>query len=105
MNKMKTWANFMKNESQRNVLLQVKKDLNDDIDEQIYQLEHIKQESINKPKSWFSRKIADLRSLYFNYQQKANEEKATGQAGIFTKIASAILNCIDWLMEKLQNIL
>jgi len=71
--------------------------------EEIQQLERIKQEAANKPKTWIGKKIAALRAMYAKYQQKANQEKAAGQAGVFTKIASAILNCIDWLMNKLQN--
>ena len=68
------------------------------------QLAEIQRQMANAPKSWIAKKIASLRSLYKNYMHKAQLAKATGQAGIFTKIAHRILSVIDALMKKMQNI-
>ena len=66
-------------------------------------LAEIQRQMANAPKSWIAKKIASLRSLYHNYLQKARLAKATGQAGLFTKIAHKILSVIDALMKKMQN--
>ena len=67
-------------------------------------LAEIQRQMANAPKSWIAKKIASLRKLYQNYLYKANVAKATGQAGVFTKIAHKILSVIDALMRKMQNI-
>ena len=67
-------------------------------------LAEIQNQMANAPKSWIAKKIASLRKLYANYMYKASVAKATGQAGIFTKIAHRILSVIDALMKKMQNL-
>ena len=56
-----------------------------------------------KPASWISKKIASLRSMYSNWLQKANTAVNQNQANIFKKIATKIMNVIDKLMAKLQD--
>ena len=67
------------------------------------QIAHIKAQAANQSKSWISKKIAALRSIYQNYLQKARIAKANGQASIFQKVASKILGVIDYLTAKLQH--
>ena len=57
----------------------------------------------NKSKSWISRKIAALRSIYAQWLQRANKERNAGRAGIFKKFAAMLLNIIDSLLSKLQG--
>ena len=67
------------------------------------QIAHIKAQAAHQSKSWISKKIAALRSIYQNYLQKARIAKANGQASIFQKVASKILGVIDYLTAKLQH--
>ena len=72
--------------------------------QEMKQLAEIQKQMTNAPKSWIAKKIASLRKLYKNYMHKAQLAKATGQAGVFTKVAHKILSVIDALMKKMQNI-
>jgi len=67
------------------------------------QIAQIKAQAAHQSKSWISKKIAALRSIYQNYLQKARIAKANGQASIFQKVASKILGVIDYLTAKLQH--
>lgn len=57
----------------------------------------------SKPKSWISKKIASLRSIYAKWLRKANMEKNLRRASAMKKVAAAIMNVIDKLMKKLEN--
>ena len=65
--------------------------------------ENIKKKAENAPKSWIGQKIKALRDLYGKWLKKKNEEHDSGKIGFFSNILRIIANCIDWLLEKLQN--
>ena len=67
------------------------------------QMVELMRQAQNKPKSWIGQKIASLRNMYHSWLNRANMERDMGQANIFKRIAATIMNCIDTLMEKLQN--
>ena len=66
-------------------------------------MNNIKRLAERKPKSWIGQKIKALRNLYSKWLEKAKAEKDAGKASIFKKIAVTIMNCIDYLLKKLQN--
>lgn len=70
---------------------------------QMEELRRIEAEMARQPKSVIGKKIASLRRIYSNYLERARAAKDAGQAGIFKKIASAILGVIDKLMARLQK--
>ena len=63
----------------------------------------VMKEAQGKGPSWISKKIASLRSMYSDWLQKANTAVNQNQANIFKKIATKIMNVIDKLMAKLQD--
>ena len=65
--------------------------------------QEILKQAAGKDKNWIGRKIASLRSMYQKWLAKANNENNAGRASVFKKIATAIMNCIDALMGKLQG--
>lgn len=79
-----------------------------DAQQQQYQeMEYLKKlqaEAKNQPRTWLAKKISSLRNIYRGYLERAREAKDAGQAGIFKRIASAILGVIDGLMKRLQNL-
>ena len=67
------------------------------------QMSTILQKAQGKPKSWIGQKIAALRNMYSQWLNRANAERDAGRASMFKRIAATIMNCIDTLMEKLQD--
>ena len=65
--------------------------------------ENVKKQAEKAPKSWIGKKIRALRNLYSEWLEKRNKEHSEGKIGFFNGILRIIANCIDWLLEKLQN--
>lgn len=60
-------------------------------------------ESKGKNKSWISKKVASLRSIYNKWLNKANKESDAGKASIIKKACAAILNVIDKLLAMIER--
>ena len=71
-------------------------------DEYKRDINRLKRLAERKPKSWIGKKIAVLRGLYSKWLDKAKAERDTNKAGMFKSIAATIMNCIDYLLKKLQ---
>ena len=65
--------------------------------------ENIKKQAEKAPQSWIGKKIRSLRDLYSDWLERKNREYDQGKLGFFNGILRIIANCIDWLLEKLQN--
>lgn len=59
--------------------------------------------SKNKPKSWISKKIASLRSLYAKWLRRAKMETNLRRASAIKKVCTQIMTVIDNLMKRLEN--
>ena len=59
---------------------------------------------INKPKDFLAKMAAKLRNVYKNWLDKANSEANSGNASWYKKIARKIIQTIDWIMQKIENL-
>lgn len=64
----------------------------------------IKKENGNVPRTWISRKIQALRKVYRKLHIYLKYQAQTGKANIIKKMMKKVLDGIDWLLLKLQNV-
>ena len=67
-------------------------------------VENMKKYLINKPKDFLAKMAAKLRNVYKNWLDKANSEANSGNASWYKKIARKIIQTIDWIMQKIENL-
>ena len=63
----------------------------------------IKRKLTDAPKNVLAKAAARLREVYRKWLKKANEENSSGKQGFFKKIARKIMQAIDWIMRKIEN--